>query len=111
MLIAVLLAFSATARSEGSPLIKRDCGICHVSNTGGGLLREPLSGLCIGCHPDRVKADHKVDIVPSMDVGGLLLDGEGRMTCTTCHDPHDRRGIEAMLRIEPEELCGLCHQK
>lgn len=109
--IAVLIVFTAAAHSEGLPQIKKDCGICHVSHMGGTLLKEPLSGLCIGCHSDRVEADHAVDIVPSMDVGGLPLDRDGRMTCATCHDPHDGRGMEAMLRVEPEELCGLCHKK
>jgi predicted CXXCH cytochrome family protein len=78
---------------------------------GGMLLKKPLSELCIGCHPDRVEADHRVDMVPSMDVGGLPLDKKGRMTCATCHDPHDREGVGAMLRAEPEELCGRCHKK
>lgn len=111
MCIAMLLVFTAAAHSEGPHLKNKDCGICHVSHMGGTLLREPLSGLCIGCHPDRVKADHAVDIVPSMDVGELPLDKEGRMTCATCHEPHNREGVESMLRAEPEKLCGQCHKK
>ncbi len=113
-LIAVLLIFpAALAFSEDVPLIKKDCGTCHESHLMGGgvLLKEPLSGLCIGCHPDRVKADHAVDIVPSMPVEGLPLDKDGRMTCATCHDPHGKTGIERMLRDWPEELCNRCHKK
>jgi len=112
ILITVLLAFmSAEAYGVWPPPIMRDCETCHVTRTDEMPLREPLSGLCTGCHPDRVEADHKVDIVPSMDVGELPLDKDGRMTCVTCHNPHDRGDVRAMLRVAPEELCGRCHVK
>jgi predicted CXXCH cytochrome family protein len=113
LVLAALLAFTAVAVAspEGPPPIMRDCGTCHVPYMGEMLLLEPLSLLCIECHADRVEADHVVDVVPSMDVVGLPLDKDGRMTCATCHDPHDRRGIWAMLRDEPKKLCGRCHRK
>jgi predicted CXXCH cytochrome family protein len=77
LFIALLLFFSAGAAfSEDIPSIKRDCGICHVSHMGGMLLKKPLSELCIGCHPDRVEADHRVDMVPSMEPEEL---------CGMCH--------------------------
>jgi predicted CXXCH cytochrome family protein len=110
--IAVLLIFTvAVAFSEDIPSEKRDCGICHVSHMSGMYLVKPLSELCTECHSDRIEADHRVDIVPSMDVGGLPLDSAGRMTCTTCHDTHGTMGIAYMLRAEPYELCNICHKK
>jgi predicted CXXCH cytochrome family protein len=95
----------------GVPDIKRDCKTCHISHTMGGalLLKEPLSKLCLQCHPDRkAPAEHIVDIVPSMKVTALPLK-EGRMTCVTCHDPHGKT-YASMLRVIPKDLCQLCHQ-
>jgi predicted CXXCH cytochrome family protein len=40
-----------------------------------------------------------------------LLDSQGQMQCTSCHDPHDNtRG--SFLRVDPGDgaLCGRCHE-
>jgi predicted CXXCH cytochrome family protein len=90
---------------------EQDCTICHLSHKmkETGLLREPVSGLCIICHPDsKAPSEHVVDVVPSMDVGGLLLI-EGKMTCVTCHDSH-KNIFKNMLRISPQNLCQHCHK-
>ena len=108
-----VFVFSGQAQSWETPPIKKACDTCHISHTMGGkmLLKAPLSELCLDCHPDRVApAEHKVDIVPSMDVERLPLDGEGRMTCVTCHDPHGTSGLARMLRVESSKLCRYCHK-
>ncbi len=90
---------------------EQECNVCHVSHKmkGAGLIK-PVSELCIICHPERKKPDieHVVDVIPAMDVGGLLLI-EGKMTCVTCHDSH-KNTFANMLRILPEKLCSSCHQ-
>ena len=100
------------AAPQGSmPEIKRDCSTCHVPHGSGGMLalKEPVTLLCIGCHPDRKgSAEHKVDSVPSMLIAGLPLI-EGKLACITCHDPHANTNGK-MLRMSPEKLCLACHK-
>jgi predicted CXXCH cytochrome family protein len=108
------VALSVDAAAESVPAIKKNCSICHITQPYGTkvLLKEPLSELCISCHPDRVfPGDHAVDMMPSMPVEGLPLDRDGRMTCVTCHDPHGMTGIIKLLRDSPRTLCTRCHNK
>ena len=92
------------------PSIKKDCTICHLPANAPttGQLKKKLSDLCLDCHRDRVPpTDHKVDIVPRREVKGLPL-FDGKITCTTCHDPHaNTHG--SMLRMNATDLCQACH--
>jgi predicted CXXCH cytochrome family protein len=91
---------------------KHECAYCHITSekTGQQQLKAPLSGLCLGCHPDRSSPnEHGVDIVPSMKVTKLPLSKEGKITCATCHDPHEMSGYPMLLRASPAELCSKCH--
>jgi predicted CXXCH cytochrome family protein len=91
---------------------KHECGYCHVTShtTTEQQLKAPLSELCVGCHADRRGLnEHKVDMVPSMKVVELPLSKEGKITCATCHDPHETGGYPMLLRARPAELCFKCH--
>lgn len=114
--MALVFLFSAPGARSGPrpsehtlPDSKKDCSLCHRQHDGAKPgLRKGLSALCLDCHQDRVApAEHKVDIVPTMDVGGLPLT-EGRMTCVTCHDPH-RNAFGSLLRKKETDLCLSCH--
>ncbi len=86
------------------------CGICHIPHKvkEKGLLKKTISELCFECHKDReVPTDHVVDVIPSMEVGELVLT-DGKMTCVTCHDSH-KNTYPNMLRTTPETLCQKCH--
>ncbi len=88
----------------------QDCAICHIMNTKNEAVQliQPITKLCTACHPDRKSPpEHIVDIVPSMVVNGLLLIN-GKMTCVSCHDSHENKH-KAMLRVDPKDLCLLCH--
>jgi predicted CXXCH cytochrome family protein len=92
---------------------KHECGFCHISHAGKGmlLLNESVNDLCLGCHPDKKGiGEHKIDIVPSRQVEGLPLGRDGKITCITCHDPHLWSSLN-LLRIEPPELCLKCHSQ
>jgi len=110
-----LLLFFAAAALSGQrtvehplPESKTDCSRCHPDGGTGPGLRKKLSELCIDCHRDRTApAEHKVDIVPTMDVHGLPLT-DGRITCVTCHDPH-RNPFGSLLRRKHTDLCLSCH--
>lgn len=92
------------------PEIKKDCSTCHVMDGAKRTdsIKKKGSALCLDCHPDRIAPqEHKVDIVPTMQVKGLpLLDG--KMTCLTCHDPHSNK-YGALLRMQETDLCLACH--
>jgi predicted CXXCH cytochrome family protein len=108
LILVILCIVTAGSSFAGA---KHECSYCHVSvDTAGAKLRSPLSGLCLECHPDRKSPnEHKVDIVPPMKVEGLPLDKEGKMTCVTCHDPHEETHNPMLLRVKPSELCLRCH--
>ena len=93
------------------PEIKKDCTLCHTSpevKKGAARLKKPLSALCLDCHPDRNSAnEHKVDIVPTMEIKELPL-FDGKMTCVTCHDPHWNK-YGSLLRTRKSDLCMQCH--
>jgi predicted CXXCH cytochrome family protein len=106
-------ALPATSQPTASyqlPKIKNDCGICHLSTGASvtGELKKKLSDLCLDCHSNRTyPLEHKVDIVPKMDVQGLPL-ADGKVTCVTCHDPHANLHGK-MLRMRSKDLCLVCH--
>jgi len=90
---------------------QQECNICHVSHKmgGTGLVRITVTELCLECHPDRMgNTEHVVDVIPAMNVDGLLLI-DGKMNCVTCHDSH-KTTFENMLRIAPEKICLGCHK-
>ncbi len=99
--------------SENVPAIKKDCAVCHTGHAFSGktaALKKPVQELCIECHADRAAPnDHKTGVTPAVSVTSLpLLDG--KVVCTTCHDPH--RGIyRKMLRAPQKDLCLYCHDK
>lgn len=110
---AVIVLAAPCAFSEAVPSIKKDCKICHTLNKEGTMisLRLPPIELCIDCHSDRIApAEHVVDVRPSMRVKHLPLYG-GKVTCTTCHEPHGLTDNVKMLRATPSKICGYCHKK
>jgi predicted CXXCH cytochrome family protein len=97
---------------ENIPAIKKDCGQCHVSpdvTRKTAALKKQVSELCFECHQDRTfPAEHKLGVSPGVTVKELPLQ-DGKITCTTCHDPH-RNSYGSMLRVPQSELCLLCHR-
>ncbi|MHB8882580.1 MAG: cytochrome c3 family protein [Thermodesulfovibrionales bacterium] len=111
LILTLIILTTAYAFAEKHP-----CSSCHRSAphsaAAGTLLKAPLSGLCLECHPDRMgTAEHKIDVVPAMKSGELPLGKDGKMTCITCHDPHEKSGNPKLLRILPSDLCLTCHPK
>lgn len=122
--------------------LEQTCLYCHdrVAERGragsaGVVLIDKVDRLCVRCHqvgPHPANVDH--DRVPSRAMlkrmegleetynVALTLDSSGRMTCVTCHNPHERgvipvaeagaRGASdaGQLRL-PRILCASCHDK
>lgn len=84
------------------------CSDCHASATPSAAdLIKPLSGLCADCHAARIAAgEHLVDVPVS--VATVLPTSDGKLTCVTCHDPHQPR---AALRMQDPALCRQCHPR
>jgi len=97
-----------------------DCRNCHkaLSVKTSGALVKPVTEICQSCHNLAGRLSHPVDMKPSFNMPpGLPLDGQGMMTCTTCHDPHKAyrnalSGAKTMYlrREEPrKQFCLVCH--
>lgn len=107
----IFLAMWVAMVGSAYPAEKHQCDYCHVftDKSPGAALKAPLSGLCVGCHTGRTAAgEHVVDIVLAMKVDELPL-SNGKMTCVTCHDPHEKSGQPKLLRVKQTELCLKCH--
>ena len=80
-----------------------------------------------GSHPISFKVTDQVVQAPEQDMGlrplasmtsdpDVRLDGEGKMQCTTCHDPHSdanyRPGVTPHFWVKPTvgEVCLTCHE-
>jgi len=103
----------------------RGCEGCHINLPKGErgerlIFVKGITQICLDCHDRSDVVSHPVDIIPSMKVPeDLHLDWEGRMTCATCHDIHQKRrrtlsgqGRYFLRRLETgKALCYSCHDK
>lgn len=101
------------------------CESCHINTPKGKkgerlIFVKGITQLCLDCHDRSDVVSHPVDIMPSMKVPeDLHLDWEGRMTCATCHDIHQKsrkalfgEGRYFLRRVETgRALCYGCHDK
>ena len=111
-LLLTCSAYASREKDSLSPLpdSKKDCTNCHANpaTNGPGVLKKPLSTLCLDCHPERSSPrDHKLDVTPLVNKENLPL-LHGMMTCITCHDPHGSQN-DKLLRLAPDKLCHGCH--
>ncbi len=80
-----------------------------------------------GSHPISFRVTDQVPLAPEQDMGvkpldairsdpDVRLDAEGKMQCTTCHDPHSdanyRPGVTPHFWVKPTvtEVCATCHE-
>ncbi|MBI2646550.1 MAG: cytochrome c3 family protein, partial [Deltaproteobacteria bacterium] len=73
--------------------------------------------LCLSCHKGRKSTHHEKNLAPLLkqaegqSLKNLTLE-EGRISCATCHDPHNLANIEKYLRPRQEDIkvaCRRCH--
>lgn len=88
------------------------CSVCH-NGEPPALNLDPVA-TCTKCHPGNVGnhpvSRHPLGKRPDINVPATLpLSQEGNMVCFTCHDPHNRSGIDKMLRVRFRKLCASCH--
>jgi predicted CXXCH cytochrome family protein len=110
VIVSIFMPLLMLTSEQISAIQTKECTVCHVSHNGG-LIRQPLTELCVTCHKERLQeGEHIVDIVPKYPVPrDLPLTKDGKLTCITCHDQHSRDPM--MLRMETMILCNKCHKK
>lgn len=78
------------------------CHSVHASKSADGQLKKAsVSETCVQCHRKEVNKVHKSSHMPL---------SEGKMECTTCHNPHGSQNVR-MLREGNSitEACASCH--
>lgn len=88
------------------------CAVCHQGEPPA-LNLDPMA-TCTKCHHGNMGnhpvSRHPLGMTPRMSVPAYLpLSKEGKMVCFTCHDPHNKSGIDKMLRVTFKKLCASCH--
>ena len=94
------------------------CDFCHLTEpTEGnpGKFTRDIDYLCQECHTVSLQNSHPIEMVPSMEIPEIFpLDWAGRITCSTCHDPHAENIDDnpEMLRTlaRGKSFCDMCHR-
>jgi DmsE family decaheme c-type cytochrome len=91
---------------QGSPHETRDvaCATCHSVHSPksekGQLTKETQTDLCGQCHQVRDMQFQRSSHMPVK---------EGKMTCTSCHNPHGTPTEKLIPAISINESCTTCH--
>jgi len=77
------------------------CNDCHaVHGRGEKFLKAEQTTLCFGCHKDIRAQSNRQSHHPLK---------EGKIFCTSCHDPHGEFGTKMVKADAVNELCFKCH--
>ncbi|HJU82713.1 MAG TPA: DmsE family decaheme c-type cytochrome [Holophagaceae bacterium] len=83
---------------------KVSCITCHTTHPKGtpvkGMLRAPQLDLCTTCH-----LQQKAKLMRS----GHMPFREGKVQCTSCHNPHGTANDKNLLQASVNEMCYTCH--
>jgi DmsE family decaheme c-type cytochrome len=92
---------------EGSQHEGRDvsCTTCHSMHSPKSetmqLVASDVRGVCATCHRDKIA---------KLDRSGHMPVREGKMECTTCHNPHGSSNVRLLRRGDSiGEMCASCH--
>jgi DmsE family decaheme c-type cytochrome len=89
---------------EGSQHQNADvvCSNCHVSHAARDpvLVKITQPAVCFACHQDQRAMTHQISTHP--------LDA-GKMSCSSCHNPHGGNGPKLLKANTVTETCFTCH--
>ena len=99
-----------TKKWPGSEVV---CLKCHDPHNK----KQRTSALCISCHKDRLTAHHEKNVALLYERAQLPVPldiklEDGKISCATCHDPHNTANLEKYLRPRREAIkmvCSNCH--
>jgi len=94
------------------------CERCHLIAPQEGqksIFVLDIDALCKSCHQIVKGNSHPSEIVPSMPLEGqFTVDWQGRITCTTCHNPHPQSVDDNRYMLKSaargKEFCAECHR-
>ncbi len=78
------------------------CSSCHETHNGHDKVRDKRTQpeVCYACHKDQ-RADSKKASHHAI--------GEGKVTCSDCHNPHGSTGPKMLKKNTLNETCFTCH--
>ncbi len=80
------------------------CTSCHVlmhsESDRANLRHETVAGTCARCHQQRAAQMLRASHMPV---------GEGKMECTSCHNPHGSPNEKLLVASSVNEVCFSCH--
>jgi DmsE family decaheme c-type cytochrome len=78
------------------------CVSCHNLHNEQDRVRDRKTQpeVCFSCHKDQRVLSHKISHHPM---------GEGKVTCTDCHNPHGSVGPKMLKKNTLNETCFTCH--
>jgi DmsE family decaheme c-type cytochrome len=80
------------------------CTDCHAMMHNGSeranLARETVLETCGRCHPQRKAQQERYSHMPI---------GQGKMECTSCHNPHGSPNEKLLIATSVNETCYTCH--
>jgi predicted CXXCH cytochrome family protein len=102
---------------------KRTCTPCHtvadtvsLAKPDDHALSAPVGVICLGCHdylPHPANVSHLMSLSPVMAVNlpKAYPLRRGRITCATCHNPHQMEtgGFKLRETVLGLEICSRCH--
>jgi DmsE family decaheme c-type cytochrome len=105
---ACLSCHEKTARMlwQGSPHESRNvaCSDCHTvmhAESERSLLKKPtVLATCTTCHTERRSQQLRFSHMPL---------GQGKMECTSCHNPHGSTAPKLLVASSTNETCFTCH--
>lgn len=109
MLLCLSCHDGTVAKATGGGVWKKSSGntrSARITGTGHGTSDHPV-GVDF---PQFQKGYHPITFVTAR---GAVLLPDGRVECTSCHDPHDMSGAAHMLVMSNARsaLCLTCHKK
>lgn len=106
--------------SKGSCI---DCHPIHDANETGGIWARiendgDISSSCETCHQTGAPGQEMETFHMGKSIGikianppeNMLMTSGGRITCTTCHDIHQKQQDTKLLVAPISKLCGTCHE-
>jgi predicted CXXCH cytochrome family protein len=97
--------------SVHSPVAAGECVSCHSPHAGAAPKQLVRSGnaLCLGCHKEpHVRHRSSIVLGTLTRVPDDFPKEAGELSCTGCHVPHQSQNPR-LYRIDPNELCKICH--
>jgi DmsE family decaheme c-type cytochrome len=78
-----------------------DCHtVMHTVSERGNLRKETVLATCAGCHQQRAAQQLRFSHMPI---------GQGKMECTSCHNPHGSANDKLLTAASTNEVCFTCH--